>query len=67
MAITIGFLGCGYYLMYWMYWRRPACLDPKSCVRPRSRRTVKLALWTATALAAAATAFPYVAPALLGA
>jgi len=34
--------------------------------RPLPGRIVKLALWLATALVAAAIAFPYIAPMLLG-
>lgn len=62
---TVGFLAAGYYLVY----RKPtaACAEGEACARPLPSRIVKLALWTATALVLAAMAFPYVAPALLGA
>ena len=65
VVATLGFLGTGYYLVY----RRPkaACAGGADCARPRPNRFVKLALWVASALVAAAIAFPYVAPALLGA
>lgn len=65
VVITLGFLGCGYWLVY----RRPkaACADGAACVRPLSSRIVKSTLWLATALVAAAIAFPYAAPVLLGA
>ncbi len=65
LVVTLGFLGTGYYLVY----RRPkaACAEGAVCVRPAPNRFVKLALWAATALVFAAIAFPYVAPALLGA
>ncbi len=64
VAVTLGFLAIGYYLVY----RRPrfACAPGESCARPLSNWPVKLSLWIATALVAAAIAFPYVAPALLG-
>ncbi len=64
VAITLGFLGYGYWLVY----RKPKaiCADGAACARPLPSRTVKLALWLATALVAAAIAFPYVAPTLLG-
>ena len=64
VAITFGFLGYGYWLVY----RKPktACVDGSACARPLRGRIVKLALWLATALVAAAIAFPYVAPILLG-
>ena len=64
VAITLGFLGYGYWLVY----RKPkaACADEAACARPLPNRIVKLTLWLATALVAAAIAFPYVAPMLLG-
>ncbi|HVB18571.1 MAG TPA: mercuric transporter MerT family protein [Stellaceae bacterium] len=64
LATTAAFLGVGYYLVY----RQPkvACEDGQACSRPLPNRVVKLALWSATAIAAAAIVFPYVAPTLLG-
>lgn len=64
LAMTAAFLGVGYYLVY----RRPqaACEDGQACARPLPNRVVKLALWSATAIAGAAFLFPYIAPALLG-
>ncbi len=64
VAITLGFLGYGYWLVY----RKPkaAYADGSACARPLANRIVKLALWLATALVAAAIAFPYAAPTLLG-
>jgi mercuric ion transport protein len=64
IAITLGFLGGG----FWLAYRRPraACDGSTACARPMSSRAVKLALWAATLLVAAAIGFPYVAPALLG-
>jgi mercuric ion transport protein len=61
---TLGFLGAGFYLVY----RRPkaVCADAPVCAQPASRRVVKTALWSATVLVAAAMAFPYYAPLLLG-
>ncbi len=63
VAITLGFLGYGYYLVY----RKPraACAEGAACARPLPNRAVKAALWLATLLVAAALAFPYVAPLLL--
>jgi mercuric ion transport protein len=63
IAVTLCSLGTGYYLAY----RRPAvaCAEGTPCARPLSSRTVKLTLWLATALVAAAVLFPYIAPALL--
>jgi mercuric ion transport protein len=64
VAITLGFLGYGYYLVYWR--TKNACVDGAACARPLPNRAVKIALWIATALVGAALAFPYVAPRLLG-
>ena len=65
VAITLGFLGYGYWLVY----RKPkaACAEDSACARPLPHRAVKLALWFATAIVAAAIAFPYIAPVLLDA
>ncbi len=63
VVITVGFLGYGYWLVY----RRPKlCGEDEACARPLPNRLVKVGLWTATALVAAALAFPHVAPVLLG-
>lgn len=64
IVITLGFLGYGYYLVYWR--TSKACAVGAACARPLPSRAVRIALWTATALVAAALAFPYVAPWLLG-
>jgi mercuric ion transport protein len=64
VAITAGFLGYGYYLVYWK--PRKACADGTACARPVSARLVNITLWAATFIVAAAIAFPYAAPALLG-
>jgi mercuric ion transport protein len=64
VLITAGFLGYGHYLVYWK--PKKACVDGTACARPLPNRIVKTALWMATILVAAAVAFPYVAPALLG-
>ena len=64
VAITLGFLVGG----FWLVHRRPtqACDRAGSCARPAPRRAVRLALWISASLVAAAMAFPYVAPSLLG-
>jgi mercuric ion transport protein len=63
VAITLGLVGYG----FWLALRqRPACADGEVCARPLPNRVVKTMLWAATALVAAALAFPYVAPRLLG-
>jgi len=65
VAATAGFLGYGFYLVYWKPMR--ACAADPACRRPLPNRFVKLGLWSATFLVAAAFAFDYVAPLLLGA
>jgi mercuric ion transport protein len=64
IAITLGFLGYGYWLVY----RRPkaACADGEACARPLPNRLVKTALRAATALVLLALAWPYLVPVLLG-
>ena len=64
ILITAGFLGYGFYLVYWR--PKKAYADGSDCARPLPHRIVKTALWVSTTLVAAAVAFPYVAPALLG-
>lgn len=65
IAITLGFLGYGHYLVYWR--AKNDCAEGAACARPPASRLVKISLWTATVLVAAAIAFPYVVPLLLGA
>jgi mercuric ion transport protein len=65
IAVTLGFLGYGFYRVYWA--PRRACAGDAACARPLPGRVVKTALWSATTLVVAALAFPYVAPLLLGA
>src|SRR5260370_42366469 len=59
-AITIGFLGYGFYLVY----RKPnaACADGSYCAKPSSGRIAKIGLWTATILVIVALGFPKLAP-----
>ncbi len=63
VIVTLGCLATG----FWMVYRRPraASANASHCAPPGSRRIVKIALWSATVLIAAAMAFPYVAPVLL--
>lgn len=65
VGITLGFLGYGYILVY----RKPkaVCAVDERCARPHRDRTVRIVLWSATVSVAAAMAFPYYAPLLLGA
>lgn len=64
IAITVGFLGYGYWLVY----RKPkaACAEGENCARPLPNRLVKAALWFATALVILAFAWPAIVPFILG-
>jgi mercuric ion transport protein len=64
VAITLVFLGTGFYLVY----LRPkrACAKGEACARALPSRIVRTSLWLATVLVAAALAFSYIAPTLLG-
>src|SRR3546814_10728234 len=64
VALSLGLLGYGYWLVY----RRPkaACAEAAACARTMPNRMVKLVLWLATVLVAAAVAFPYAAPSQIG-
>lgn len=63
-AITLGFLGYGYWLVY----RKPklACADGAACARPLPNLLVKGVLWLATAIVGIALAWPYIFPVILG-
>lgn len=62
-AVTIGFLGRGFFLVY----RKPkvACAEGSYCARPSSARIAKIGLWTATVLVIVALGFPKLAPLFL--
>ena len=67
IAITLGFLGYGYWLVY----RKPkACEQSETCAKPLPNRLVKSALWASTLLILIALFWnwiaPVVAPILLG-
>ena len=64
IAITVGFVGYGYWLVY----RTPkvACAEGETCARPLPNRLVKAALWFATALVILAFAWPAIVPLILG-
>ena len=64
VALTLLFLAGG----FWSVYRRPpiAAAEGSACAAVVPRRVVKAALWGASALVAAAIAFPFVAPTLLG-
>ncbi len=62
-VLTLGVLAYGFRLVYWP--KQKACEATAACARPHSTRLVKAGLWLATALIAAALAFPFVAPIIL--
>ena len=64
VTVTAGFLGTGFYMVY----RGPkaASVQGAPCARPIRARIVKAVLWSSVALTAAALAFPYAAPVILG-
>lgn len=57
-VITFGFLGYGYYLVYWK--PKADCADGDACAKPISQRIVKVALIAAALLVLAATAVQYI-------
>ena len=63
VAVTVGFLGYG----YWLAYRKPkvACAGQAPCAKPAPNRVVKSALWAATALVITAFSFNYWAPYIL--
>ena len=63
IAITVGFLGYG----YWLVHRKPkiACAEGEACARPLPNVIVKSGLWFATALILLAFAWPYLVPLIL--
>jgi len=61
---TLLCLGVGFVMVYRS--SRAACASGTSCGQPGSRRGVLATLWVATALVAAAVAFPYAVRALTG-
>jgi len=62
-AVTLGFLGGGFYLVHWK--PKIACAEGTYCATPRSSRTAKIGLWTATVLVVIALGFPRFAPLFL--
>ena len=63
LAVTIGCLGYGYWLVYRS--TKVACADGDACARLLPNRLVKTGLILATLLAAAALGFDFVAPLFL--
>lgn len=63
VAITAGFLGYGFYLVYLK--PKAICAEGSYCARPSSTRLAKLGLWTASVLVVVALGFPKLAPLFL--
>lgn len=63
IAITAGFLGYGYWLVY----QKPktACAEGEVCARPLPKTLVKASLWFATILVILAFAWPAIVPLIL--
>lgn len=57
IAVTVGFLGYGYWLVY--HSSKPACTEDAACTRPLPNRIIRAALWFATGLVLLALAWPY--------
>jgi mercuric ion transport protein len=63
IAVSIGCLGYGYWLVYRS--TKLDCADGKACARPLSNRLVKTGLNLASLLAVAALGFDFLAPLFL--
>src|SRR5215468_9176375 len=63
LALTIGCLGYGYWLVYRS--SKLACTDGDACARPLPNRLVKTGLILASLLAVAALGFDFLAPVFL--
>src|SRR3984893_10944783 len=63
LAVTIGCLGYGYWLVYRS--AKLACADGDACARPLTNRIVKTGLILASLLAVAALGFNFLAPLFL--
>ena len=63
IAMTIGFLGYGYWLVY----QKPktACAEGEACARPLPKTLVKAGLWFASILVILAFAWPAIVPLIL--
>jgi mercuric ion transport protein len=63
IAVTLGFLGAG----YWLVFRnsKTACAEGEACARPLPHRLVNTALIVATVLVLIALGFDFLAPFLL--
>jgi len=57
IAMTVVFIGFGFYQVYWK--PRQVCAVGDACARPLPNRLVKSGLWSGTILVLAALTFPY--------
>jgi len=57
IAMTVAFIGFGFYRVYWK--PRQVCAVGDACARPLPNRLVKSGLWLGTILVLAALTFPY--------
>jgi len=58
-AVSAGFIGYGFYRVYWK--PRRACVQGSYCASLRSSRITKIGLWTAVVLVVIALGFPRLA------
>jgi len=63
IAITLGFLCGGFWMVYFK--PKKQCVEGSYCSKPESGKLLKGMLWGSTGLIAIAIAFPYLAPFLL--
>ena len=63
LAVTVGFLGAGYWLVYRS--SKCVCAQGEACARPLPHRLVKLGMVLATILVIAALGIDFLAPLLL--
>ena len=63
IAMTIGFLGYGYWLVYQKL--KTACAEGEACARPLPKTLVKAGLWFASILVILAFAWPAIVPLIL--
>jgi mercuric ion transport protein len=63
IAATVGFLGCGYWLVYRS--SKVVCAEGAACARPLPNRFVKTGLILATVLVIAALGFDFIVPLFL--
>jgi mercuric ion transport protein len=62
VALTLVFLGVGFYFAYRS--EKVGCAPGAACDSPRSRKLQRISLWIVTALTLILLAFPYVIPSL---